>query len=333
MNEKLGNIILFDWLTFSSKIDSPESLIKLCGLDNLNWISANGRNGYRDRLTYNDCISVLYNGRDDMGVCLDMTGQGCRVFDEFSSIDFNVLFSIISDNDKDYNVTRLDVAYDDFTGVLDLNKIYKETEKHNYTSRLSAYNLQKTDKGLTIYIGSFKSDFLVRFYDKALERGREDDIKHWVRCELQMRHDKAFNFIRQYLSSCDIGKCYFGVINNYLRYVDISTDSNKSRCKTSKFWSKFISSIEKISIYTPCNTDYNKAKCDNYVCNVCGNAVYTCIRLNGIDAFLDMLKKRRISMTAKYKKLLDEYDYIDRGAEEFFIDKKEVQNDSQGITA
>ena len=61
------NIVLYDWLSFTSKNHTPEQLIEALGLTHCPWQETKGAHGYRDR-KYFSCISVHYNGREDMGI-------------------------------------------------------------------------------------------------------------------------------------------------------------------------------------------------------------------------------------------------------------------------
>ena len=74
------NIVLYDWLSFTSKVHTPEDLISALGLSQCPWQEIKGAHGYRDR-KYFSCISIHYNGREDMGVWVEMSGQGCRTFE------------------------------------------------------------------------------------------------------------------------------------------------------------------------------------------------------------------------------------------------------------
>lgn len=282
MRENVENIILFDWLTITSKIDSKESIFFLLGLDSFtNFAPCNGRYGYRDGITY-EHISVYYNGREEMGVCLDISGQGCRAFETYGNGDFKRLFKLcISDSDN-YHITRLDVAYDDKIGILNIDTVYKETEKNHYLSKFRGYTLEKSDKGTCIYIGSKTSEILFRCYDKAKERNREED-GHWVRWEMLLRRERALAFISEYMQ-CeeDIGRVFSGVLNNYVRYVKPNrTDSNMKRWQSQKWWLKFTQSCERISLYTPCDVEYNLAKCEDYIYRQAGNALDTLLKIKG----------------------------------------------------
>lgn len=102
------NIVLYDWLSFTSKNHTPEELIEALGLSHVNWTLTKGARGYRDR-KYFSCISIHYNGRPDMGVWVEMSGQGCRTFESLSAVGWERLFSFIRENGL--KITRLDVAY------------------------------------------------------------------------------------------------------------------------------------------------------------------------------------------------------------------------------
>ena len=79
------NLVLYDWLSFTSKVHTPDDLIAALGLSHVPWTETKGARGYRDR-KYFSSISVHYNGRHDMGVWVEMSGQGCRTFETLSSL-------------------------------------------------------------------------------------------------------------------------------------------------------------------------------------------------------------------------------------------------------
>ncbi len=79
------NVVLYDWLSFTSKEHSPDELIKALGLSHCPWQELTGMRGYRDRKYFGN-ISIHYNGREDMGVWCEMSGQGCRNFESLSQL-------------------------------------------------------------------------------------------------------------------------------------------------------------------------------------------------------------------------------------------------------
>lgn len=73
----MENLVLYDWVSITSKIHTPEQIISLIGMDSVTWETIKGAHGYRDRLYWN-CISIHFNGSPDQGVWLEMSGQGFK---------------------------------------------------------------------------------------------------------------------------------------------------------------------------------------------------------------------------------------------------------------
>lgn len=299
------NVILYDWVSFTSKKHSPEDLIAALGLSHVPWTETKGARGYRDRKYFN-CISVHYNGRDDMGVWVEMSGQGCRAFEDLSKVGWDNLFRFIHENDL--NMTRLDVAYDDHTGILPLEKIAEDTRARRFISRSDKYEVHYSgdtsgpDEGLTVQIGSPQSKVLFRIYDKAIERGHSHEDMHWVRCEMQLRDDRALQFTK---IPKPIGEAYAGVLLNYLRFViPNEEDSNKSRWEMTDYWYALVGDAEKISIYSAPGSEYNEERCKNYVVNQAGNAIDACIQMYGLYEFEKMIQNRQTMPNPKYQMLI-----------------------------
>ena len=93
MSSTRENAILIDWLSLTSKLHSPEEIISLLGMEDCKWQAMHGMHGYQERLWY-DSISIHYAGRADMGVWLEMSGQGCRAFETYGHGDYNVLLTL-----------------------------------------------------------------------------------------------------------------------------------------------------------------------------------------------------------------------------------------------
>ena len=135
-----------------------------------------------------------------------MSGRGCRTFEAESGCSMlDLIKSVVGLQQLGKaHIARCDVAFDDVSGVLPLDIIYKKVSErwthekiagdklYEYVSPLRSYNAQITNKGITVYIGSETSDLLIRFYDKACEQ--KLDIPHWVRLEMQLRNDHAYNY-------------------------------------------------------------------------------------------------------------------------------------------
>lgn len=300
------NIILFDWISFSSRIIDAHGMVEMLGLSAFNWENINGINGYQDRL-YCNKINIHYNHKKYDSVWLEMSGEGCRFYEEYGRGDFQYLFDYILNNPDDVWVNRLDIAYDDHLNYLMIDEVVNDTMKQNYISKSKEWECRLSSKGTTVYIGSPKSDTIIRIYDKASERGYTDGTE-WTRIEIQLRDKRALEYM---MLSDTVGNNFLGVLHNYLRYVKPDkSDSNKSRWQTRPYWKKIVGDIEKKSIYTKPGTEYNLYQCEDYVYKKAGNAVSALIKIKGADKFIEELNKTPRLPNKKYERLIEREKYI-----------------------
>lgn len=377
-----SNRIIFDWITFTSKIHDVPEIINLLGLTGCQFLPCPGVNGYRDGLFF-EGIKICSNSwmAGDVSICVIMSGTGCRTFESHGNGDYDTLFSLILDNfspeseNRSMNLTRLDVAYDDFIGVLSFDDCVKDSFALNYVSRFQGGSLQRDFKkckrtnendneilfdrfgiprdsdrlcGKSLYYGSNQSDVRIRIYDKRSEQGRID-MDYWYRCELQLRRGNAVGFVQQlypqiepvllYPDSDDpekkylideaataakvadtpkpsIGTIYFGVINNYLRFVTPNpNDSNMRRWDIAEHWRNFLESLDVISVYIKPAQPYDIFRLDNYVMHTAANAIYTLINVIGIDDFVCRLRSHYVisDVNPKYRSISSHYPDHDNG--------------------
>lgn len=305
------NLILFDWLTFTVKTDDLDFVMELLGMKKCPWEQIDRyMNGYPHRKYFGN-ISVMYGATDDMGICVNMSGQGCRTYESYGHNDWVGLIRTLYGSD-DINITRLDMAFDDHTGLLDIDKIWQATLDREYVSkakksRVTISDNQITDiKGKTVEIGSQKSDILIRIYDKGAERGYGPDT-HWIRVEMQMRSDIATGFCKGLLDT-ETGVQFRGVLHNYLRFVEPSeTDKNRNRWPMTDYWEKLLDGVQQIRCWSAPGVNYNMVHLENFVIRQAGNAIDVFIKVCGIWRLLDELKNRDVKLSPKYKRILDEY--------------------------
>lgn len=331
MDSKADNIVLYDWLSFTSKIHTPEQIIDALGLSHVPWTNTKGAKGYQDR-KYFSCISIHYNGRPDMGVWCEMSGQGCRTFETLSTLESDAmkkwrkLFDFI--RSFGLKITRLDVAYDDHSGVLDIGEVSRDTQCGMYVSKSDYWECIVSSKGTSIQIGSPQSKVLVRIYDKAAERGKQGE--HWNRVEIQMRDDRAIQFS---MIPLPIGEAFAGVLLNYLRYVEPDTDSNKWRWPMKDYWYNLVEDAERISIYTVPGMEYNEERCKRYVVNQAGNAIDACIQMYGLYEFERMIQDREVAPNPKYQQLIKQhkFDVLCQKVERLFGEKRNTVFDAGAL--
>lgn len=298
----MENLVIYDWLSITSRMHTPQDMIDFIGLESVPWQQTKGAHGYKDRLYWN-CISIHYNGSPDQGVWLEMSGQGCRAFETFGHGSYEHLFREILRNKDLMKITRLDVAFDDHTGLLDMNVLTFDTLSGHYIAKATAWEVIQSNKGQSIVIGSPQSAVLIRIYDKARERNCGSGT-HWIRIELQLRDDRALKFVEL---NKPIGESFSGVLYNYLRYVlPDPEDTNKSRWSMSSYWSNLLGEVERLKIYESPGVEYNVDRCEDFVFNHCGNAIDALLQAYPVEYFLKKLAHRGIRWNPKYDLIADQ---------------------------
>lgn len=309
-----SNLLLVDWLTFSTCIWSESDLIDMLQLHGVSWEEKDGfRYGYRHLKTYGG-MTILSDGhQENMGICVEFSGQGCRSFESFSQLGWMELFKILIEEYNEFRVSRIDLAFDDHTGILDLDRMLDDTDRAFYRSRSRWWKVEYGSTGTTIYHGSPQSKIRVRIYDKAMERGLMDGT-HWVRVELLLRDDNASGAISSILDKGEIGGTFRGILSNYLVYCDPYTDEegkpldkNKSRWPAADYWAKLLEGAEAIHIAARVGVEYNIFRLRSYLVDQCGGAIQTWLQIEGLDSLDEMIKERNRPLNPKHQALIDHY--------------------------
>lgn len=306
------NRIIIDWVSFTTRLHTVSDIIRLLRLENVPFEILVGSKGKRYRYYFGG-ISIHYD-EIQMDVItgdyvwLEMSGQGCRTFETHGNGNYQALFDAAIENPKEVHLTRLDVAFDDMTGVFDIDLLCDETRLENYTSFLKKYQSIYSNAGNTVYLGSRTSNLLIRIYDKAQERGYDKNEKHWIRCELQIKDENALGFIKK-LQDKSISEVYRGVLKHYLLYREPSeTDSNKRRWKIREWWDKFLDDAISMSIWAKPGVLYNLSVCEKYVLTQPASSIKTLIEIHGKNAFIEMIERVPPSKNPKYRRLKMEYE-------------------------
>ncbi len=306
---KYDELMLIDYFSVTAKHQSVEGILRLIGMEPSIFNPTYGVRGWLHRLYY-EGININFGGDKQEGVWLEMTGKGCRAFESYGHGNWKALFDEVL-SDGDYHITRLDVAYDDHIGVLDLKVLADNVHQGNYVTEFRKsgviHEYAGGQEAITIYHGSPKSDVYFRIYDKAIERNREDE-GHWVRFEIQLRDDHAKSFLDLMVLQ-NVGDVFAKTVNKYIRYVENpGTDTNKRRWPVAAFWYNFISTSEKVKLYVAPGVEYNFDALEHYVVDMCGTACRTYVKLVGIEAFMEKCDaKFKLTRNPKYQELLNKY--------------------------
>lgn len=191
-------------------------------------------------------ISIAYDNYNERGVFVTLTSQGCREFETFSSIGWADLFGIIRGGEG--HTTRLDIAFDDRTGVLNMQRMKHDRDVANYRSLLSYTAEHRSHKenimGMSLYFGAKGSNTNIRIYDKDAEQGGLGT--HWIRVELQLRDAYADTVVKSGLS---IPCIFSSVLKKYLVFLQPNpTDSNKCRWPVAPYWNTLLEGAQTLTL-------------------------------------------------------------------------------------
>jgi phage replication initiation protein len=255
-----------DWLqvTFLGT-SNPLDVIVILGMQESDFETKEiGKFGYKFHMR-NGHIAIYYS--DDLPHChLEITGQGCREYEARKLFDWTELLGMILMLEG-INITRLDLAVDDFKGYFKIQTLYQKLRRAHARSKFKTYRYMTKGKiserevsGHTVYLGDPSSRLMVRFYDKLLERISkgvevEEGLTCWNRTEIQLRDERAkMAALMIATESENIGSLIAGLLRNYINFVNPKKnkngeiDSNKSRWPISDFWLAFTNAAEPIKL-------------------------------------------------------------------------------------
>jgi len=157
--------------------------------------------------------------------------------------------------------TRLDLAFDDLDGLVTMDAVGSALREGRFVSRSRKWKFYQSaeptkDHGLvvgeTYYLGSARSDTQLRIYDKRAERlqkGKDVDVAHWTRCELQFRRRRADAAGRLWSTVKERGQSvmvqFAGILRSHVEFKEPSFDTNKQRQPIASWWARFLGFAEK----------------------------------------------------------------------------------------
>lgn len=322
--------VLIDWLTFSVKEKDPDKVIQTyLGLDPALFQDTGFTQfmGYSKVQRFSD-ILVCSEGREDdnfhdMGVCVSMSGNGCRTFETMSkltldlkdkqgtqSVAFPALFQLLA-SDADANVSRIDIACDDRAGHLNMDDILNKVQTNEVNSRMAkrstVISFDGTQRnGATAYIGAPSSSFRVRIYDKALEQGEPG---HWVRVELVMRGKNSKSFVEQMTGSENVGKLAAQVINDKFSFID-RDDSNITRCTVCPWWQSFVDELESVRLVAREVIQHTVEQIGNWVEAQVGPSLAILFQTMGWPYIFELAKDSAKRLSDKQISLVTDYNSL-----------------------
>lgn len=265
----MKNYFLIDYLTINIKNVVPTEMISLfCNIvrnndvkiDNFIHFETGAIAGYNNSYRFLGEKFITFSYHTDFpqyGLTINISGQGCNFL---KSSDFVDYISFLKSNEYDYNVTRCDIAYDDFNKIIPINQMIESVKNYMHTGKnVSTKILQSS---VTIYDGTFNGIYYTNFkfgsrystgglrlYDKRAEQ-KCKDLDYWYRLELELRKEKAHAFMNLYLTHYNnFADLYVTILNSILRFIDDSEDyHNKARSKNSGWYTDFLAKLGNTSL-------------------------------------------------------------------------------------
>lgn len=289
-----------DWLSFSVKNydEEPkntldENLLELLGYDFAEEFSQDisGKNFYNRGATLGNYVNVFWNDYTDtknpvrrnssatMNVVF--TGQGSTDLALRNDNDWIKIFKILTTYEPrnkpkpkneaevkpSINITRIDIALDDYDGLVKFDDIEKKLKKGHYRSSKRSYNIVKTSDqtgqklGETIYLGNARTssgsrgNVYARFYDKLAQYREKNQLatsdvrEYWQKTgkEIWQRYEISFSkgytnsIIEAILNGESIDKIFKTSLRSLLEILTPrGTDTNKNRWYKTKWWENFL---------------------------------------------------------------------------------------------
>lgn len=265
VNQLISSDITLDWLSFTidNTLENMEKVEKF--FDNMTITKLGyGGMGYTHSSVLGDGGRILWNNeRPDMGIHVKLPSRA------LADVETTSLGLLMRVRDWGGKVTRMDLAFDDTLGWLDIDEMYRKilagelVTRWRKVTRIDGGNIGKNEKtGHTINLGARVSEAFLRIYDKKLEQDSKNDgaldYDFWVRVELELKGGKAQAFAEALCEAVVAGDKEPGLLCSELLYglVDFkepreATDGNKSRWPTVEWWSGFVGATSKMKLAKP----------------------------------------------------------------------------------
>jgi phage replication initiation protein len=209
----MNNSVFCDWLSFTIDIEARDIIPSILGDPEI--VLKSGLNGYSEGyITIWGALVCFSPDKPQNRIWINLSAKTLANFSK--QID-SVQDLVLSFADYRPKITRIDIAKDCFTDLLNLDLIEKKIKTGEYSSRyreykiykkldvLEIYSKKKKENGRTFYLGSKLSDSFMRIYDKKAESGSKEH-ENWVRVEMQFRRDHAEQIFRKKILIDKTGK-------------------------------------------------------------------------------------------------------------------------------
>lgn len=222
-----------------------------------------GRYGYNGQYIFGD-ITVLVSARKENGILIELKGKGCRQFERILEAQKRTWYAFIRDVMEKHGVwKRVDIAINDKFGMLDIPRLIEKREKGEYGGNLQKVKIEKSgiesavrgewdrlEMGITLYLGSLKSDTYFCIYEKDYEQMEKNGIplteaRIKNRFEIRLKDERAEQAVLDLVSYENPSATAFGIINHYAWFLKPGKKGKKKRENFDEEWLLFIGNEER----------------------------------------------------------------------------------------
>lgn len=214
--------------------------------------------GYPQQYHLGDIV-LFYSDEDaSQGVLLELKGKGCRQFECYLLLQERNWFDFFHDcYGANMVVKRLDLAINDHMGILDIPALMEKCGTDACVSKFRSFDKyasgrlskkrdqHKAEMGYTLYLGSTSSEIYFCIYEKDYEQYvkmnvpmEEALIKN--RFEIRLTDERAENALNDLMEYRDIEGTVFGIINQYVRFLEMDEEKDITEWELDKDWELFI---------------------------------------------------------------------------------------------
>lgn len=294
-------IATIDFLEFAVKNCSLDDILSFLSFETVEFLhTGKFNNNYEKSLTLKGFCKIGYeNTKSAYDIYVSLSGSGCRLLEDYKDDSFQWnLFIRDLVNTYDVDIRRIDVAIDDYTDTLNTKKLY-----FGYYCRGkfagSCRSVPDFRDGRTeeLIFGSTQSNYLIRIYNKALERGYKPGeeiidtntgqiVPYWWRLEQQMRGAKAQQFaLLFHLNDVDkLLEISLGYVHEFIRFLTKANDKkNSQRIPVCSWWLKFLGDAQRIKFFSKPGSVYNLSKLDKFLNQQVSSSIKTYIHMLGLN--------------------------------------------------
>lgn len=295
-------ILTVDFLEFAVKNCSLEQILKFLNFETVNFCDGGKFNvNYKSSKILKGFCKIGYDNDSTVyDVYVSLSGSGCRLLEDYN-VDNNFdWFDFIAALTSHFEISwrRIDIAIDDYTDLLESKKLwFRYWKKGKFAGACRSVPEYIEGRREELLFGSTQSDYMIRIYNKGLERGFKhgeditvsttgEVVQHWWRLEQQIRGHKSEQFVMKWLEAGadELGSISCGYVHEFIRFLTKPNDKkNSQRIPVCQWWLDFLNNAKRIKFVSKPGTIYNKHKLESFLNYQVSSSIRTYIHLFGLS--------------------------------------------------